>query len=167
MKRFSPRIKSWWFALSKREQNLTAVMVVTVFVCFLYLGVWQPISQGAESARSRLVSEQALLSWVKNQANQIVSLRGGSGHAVINDVPFNQVITTSSKQYGLTLIRIQPRENSYQVWFEPVSFKRLIEFIDYLQHQYGIRVEVMDIAKTKQPGMVEIKRFQVSAGNLQ
>lgn len=167
MKRLSPRIKSWWFALSKREQNLMVVMGITVIACLLYLGVWQPISQGAESARSRLVSEQALLSWVKNQANQIVSLRDGSDRAVINDVPFNQVITTSSKQYGLTLIRIQPRKNSYQVWFEPVSFKLLIEFIDYLQHQYGIRVDAMDIAKTKQPGMVEIKRLQVSAGSLQ
>ncbi|MCE0493862.1 type II secretion system protein M [Vibrio salinus] len=167
MKQVFPRIKNWWFALSTREQKLMVVMAVIVIVFFAYAGIWRPIYQGAEEARSRLVSEQKLLSWVKNHANQIISLRQTSGQSATKDMPFNQVITTSSKQYGLTLIRIQPRENSYQVWFEPASFNRFLKFIDYLQRQYGIRVEALDVEKAKQPGLIEIKRLQMSLGSMQ
>lgn len=167
MKQLVPFLKHWWFALSKREQHLMVAMGMVLILFVGYSGIWQPLTQNAQTTRSRLASEQALLSWVKNKADQIVSLRNRSGNTVNHDVPFNQMITTSSQQYGLKLIRIQPRESSYQIWFEPVSFNQLVKFIDYLQHQYGIRIEALDIEKTKQSGMVDVKRFQVSSGSLQ
>ncbi|MDC0610015.1 type II secretion system protein M [Vibrio sp.] len=168
MKQLSPKIKSWWLSLSKREQNLMAILAIALGIFVIYFGMVQPAISSVESARSRAASERALLTWVENQANQIVSLRRSSDQiSADNSIPFNQMINNSSQQYGLKLIRVQPRDDSYQVWFEPTSFNQFVDFIDYLQSQYGIRIEALELSRGNQPGLVEIKRLQMTSGRLQ
>jgi len=162
----SHRIKNWWCVLPKREQHLVGVLGIVVIIAILFWGIARPIVQDTKSARLRLNHEQILFEWVKNKANHIMALRDSSTRLIKKNMPFNQAINIASQQYGLQLIRIQSKDSSYQVWFNPTSFNHFIEFLDFMQREYGIRVEMLDITKTKQPGIVEIKRLQMSSGDL-
>ncbi|SHO58366.1 type II secretion system protein M [Vibrio quintilis] len=157
------RCQSWWKSLSLREQKLVLIIAVAAVVVFVYAGLIQPLQQQRAMAVNKLNTEQNLYNWVVSQANKVVDLRGQGG-LVASDKPLNQLITNSTRQFGIRLIRIQPMSQSFQVWIEPLSFNQFVDWLVFLQEKYGIRVNVMDIERGKQEGMIEVKRLQLKRG---
>jgi general secretion pathway protein M len=129
----------------------------------VYAGLIQPLQQQRAMAVSKLNAEQNLYNWVVSEANKIIGLRGHGG-LVSSDKPLNQLITNSTRQFGIRLIRIQPISQTFQVWIEPLSFNQFIDWLTFLQEKYGIQVNVMDIERGKQEGMIEVKRLQLKRG---
>jgi general secretion pathway protein M len=53
-----------------------------------------------------------------------------------------------------------------QVWVQPLSFNKLMNWLLYLRQEQGIDVAFFDINETDNPGIVEVKRLQFKrAGN--
>ncbi|CAM3739515.1 Type II secretion system protein M [Vibrio aerogenes CECT 7868] len=157
------RCQSWWKSLSLREQKLVLIISIFAVVGAVYAGLIQPLQQQKAMAVSKLSSEQNLYNWVVSEANKITGLRGHGGF-VSSDKPLNQLITNSTRQFGIRLIRIQPMSQTLQVWIEPLSFNQFIDWLTFLQEKYGIQVNVMDIERGKQEGMIEVKRLQLKRG---
>lgn len=156
-------MNTWWNGISQREQRLVLVCGGLLVVGVLYWGLLQPLQQRSENARTRIQTEQQLLQWVQSTADDIVALRRQGG-VVRTAQTLNQVISSSTGQFNIELIRVQPRGEMMQVWIQPLPFSRLVSWIAYLKEKQGVDVEFMDLDRGKVPGMVEVKRLQLKRG---
>lgn len=155
------RFQAYRAQLSVREQYMLFTTAGLALIVILYWGGWKPLSDSIQEAHQRYVSEQALNLWVSNKANMITQLRksGAGGPARKVNQPFNQVISTSTAEYQIQLIRIQPRDDSNQIWVDPLPFDRLLDWLSALSIQHGIQVESLDIERTESPGVVKVNRL--------
>ncbi|CAM3024945.1 Type II secretion system protein M [Vibrio mytili] len=163
MKDLIAQVQTWWSSISQREQRLMLGCGVIVVIGILYWGLIQPVTQRAELAQSRIKSEKQLLVWVQDKANDITALRK-SGGVTYSNQPLNQLISSSARRFKVELIRVQPRNESVQVWIKPVAFNQLVDWLRYLKEQQGIEVEFLDIDRTEQAGMVDVNRLQFKRG---
>lgn len=163
MKNLISPIQAWWSSISQREQRLVLGCGAIAVVGIIYWGVLQPMSQRAELAQSRISSEKQLLSWVQNKADDITALRKSSGVSFSNQ-PLNQIVSSSARRYKVELIRVQPRNESVQVWIKPLAFNQMVDWLRYLKEQQGIEVEFLDIDRTEQAGMIDVNRLQFKRG---
>ncbi|CAH0524377.1 Type II secretion system protein M [Vibrio hippocampi] len=156
--------QSWWVSISQREQRLVVVCALILLVGGIYWGILAPFDQRTELAQSRIQSEKQLLSWVTQQADKITEQREAGG-VVVSSQPLNQVVTSSTRRFNIELIRMQPRNEQLQVWIKPIPFEFFVNWLFYLEQQQGISVEVMDIDKSDQDGVIEVKRLQFKRGS--
>ncbi|MEZ8825348.1 type II secretion system protein M [Vibrio amylolyticus] len=163
MEKLVTSLKLWWQSISLREQRLVMIGSLLLMVGMGYWGIIEPMNQRSVQAQNRINSEKQLLSWVKNKADEIVQLRAKSG-LISTAQPLNQLISSSAKQFKVELIRIQPRDEMFQVWVQPLEFNQFISWITYLKEQQGIDVEYLDVEGSERPGIVEIKRLQFKRG---
>ncbi len=153
----------WWQSINQREKVMVSVCSLLIVVAVVFWGAVQPLKERREQAKSRIQSEKQLLSWVTDNAEKITALRKQGG-VVRTSTPLNQVITTSTRQFKIELIRVQPRGEMMQVWVQPLPFSQLVAWIAYLKEQQGVDVEFMDIKRAKQNGVVEVQRLQLKRG---
>lgn len=156
-------IVTWWSSITQREQRLVIICVGLVALATIYWGVIQPISVRSEQAQTRINSEKQLLGWVESKADKITALRSSGGRAYSN-TPVNQVVSSTTKRYRIELVRIQPRDESLQVWVKPVAFNQLIDWLAFLKETQDIGVEFMDLSSSDAKGVVEVKRLQLKRG---
>lgn len=163
MKNLIAQVQTWWSTISQREQRMVMGCGAIAIVGLIYWGLLQPVSQRAELAQSRIQSEVELLAWVQDKANEITELRKSGGVSYSNQ-PLNQLISSSARRYQVELIRVQPRNESVQVWIKPLAFNQLVDWLRYLKDQQGIEVEFLDIDRTDQAGMIDVNRLQFKRG---
>jgi general secretion pathway protein M len=152
----------WWQGISAREKVLVVSLSLIVIIASLYWGVVAPLQSQHASAVQRLNSEKQLYSWVEDKANQITQLRAERGQVRVSNQPLNQVVSSSVKRYNIELQRVQPRDEALQVVVAPIAFNTLVQWLEFLQQQYGVKVEFMDINQTDTEGVVEVKRLQLT-----
>lgn len=156
-------LMTWWQSISPRERALVGGGSTALVIAALYWGGIKPLNDRAEIAENRINSERSLLTWVQKKANTIVTLRGGtSSTSQVAIQPMNQVIPSSTRQFKIELIRMQPRGEQMQVWVKPQPFNTLVNWLAYLRDSQGINVQFLDLNKTDTEGMVEVNRLQLS-----
>lgn len=163
MKNLIAQAQTWWSSISQREQRLVMGGGIIAIIGMIYWGVFQPMNQRAELAQSRIQSEKQLLTWVQDKADDISALRKSGGVSFSNQ-PLNQVVSSSARRYKVELIRVQPRNDSVQVWIKPLAFNQMVDWLRYLKEQQGIEVEFLDIDRTDQAGMIDVNRLQFKRG---
>lgn len=163
MNQLKHSIYAWWSGITQREQRLMIVCISLIALASIYWGIVQPISERSELAQARISSEKQLLSWVEGKADNIAALRRSGGRAYSN-TPLNQVVSSSTKRYRIELVRIQPRDESLQVWVQPVPFNQFIDWLTFLKETQDIGVEFMDLSASDASGVVEVKRLQLKRG---
>lgn len=156
-------LQAWWQSISQREQRLVIACTLLVLVGGLYWGVVQPVVTRADNAQMRIQSEKQLLAWVKDKADEIAALKGQGGKSV-SGLPINQAVSSSVQRFKVELIRVQPRGDEFQVWVAPMPFNQFMNWVTFLQENYGIGVIFLDLDKGDQEGMVEINRLQFGRG---
>ena len=163
MKNLISQAQVWWSSISQREQRLVMGCGAIAVIGIIYWGLLQPMSQRADLAQSRIQSEKQLLAWVQDKADGITALRKSSGVSYSSQ-PLNQLVSSSARRYKVELIRVQPRNESVQVWIKPLAFNQLVDWLRYLKEQQGIEVEFLDIDRTEQAGMIDVNRLQFKRG---
>ncbi len=163
MKNLISQVQAWWSSISQREQRMMMGCGAIMVIGLIYWGILQPMSQRAELAQSRIQSERQLLSWVKDAADDITALRK-SGGVTYSNQPLNQLVSSSARRFKVELIRVQPRNESVQVWIKPLAFNQLVDWLRFLKDQHGIEVEFLDIDRTEKAGMVDVNRLQFKRG---
>ncbi|KIP78055.1 general secretion pathway protein GspM [Vibrio harveyi] len=163
MKNLIAQAQAWWNSISQREQRLVMGGSVIAIIGMIYWGLLQPMNQRAELAQTRIQSEKQLLNWVQDKADDITALRKSGGVSFSNQ-PLNQLVSSSARRYKVELIRVQPRNESVQVWIKPLAFNQMVDWLRYLKEQQGIEVEFLDIDRTDQAGMIDVNRLQFKRG---
>ncbi len=156
-------LQSWWQSISQREKRMVLVCGLIGLIAIIFWGVLQPLNERSALAKSRIQTEKQLLDWVSQRADEITTLRKQGG-IVRSSEPLNQVIMTSTRQFNVELIRVQPRGEMMQVWVQPLPFSKLVDWIAYLKETQGVDVDFIDIQRGKQPGLIEVQRLQLKRG---
>lgn len=163
MKKVITQLQAWWSDISLREQRMIIVAGVVFGIGILYWGIYQPMNQRAMEVQKSIQSEQQFLNFVQKKADEITALRK-SGGVSFSGQSLNQVVSSSARRYKIELIRVQPRDESVQVWIKPLAFNQLVDWLRYLKEQQGIDTEFLDIDRTEQAGMVDVNRLQFKRG---
>lgn len=151
-------MKEWFGALEKREQNLVLMLGGVLIIALVYFAIFQPLAQQLERAQQGLKREQKLLVWVEKNAVKLIGLRASSGApSASNQGSLEQIVNSSARRYKLTINRLQPQTNKLQVTLDKAPFAVLLQWIQELQLNYGVKFEIAEFRPEGTPGMVKTR----------
>jgi len=136
------QIMQYWRSLKEQEQQL--VMVAG------------GINNAIDKAKKSYVTQQELLVWVDES---IVKLKAAGNTQAISNQNISQVVNSTRSRYRITISKMQPNDNSLRLTLDSVEFNQLIEWLDELVNQHGLRVENLDLSKDDKSGFVRVSRL--------
>lgn len=163
---YRTRFLLYWQGLQQREKNLVIGLGCLVGVTFLWLGVWKPIHESVAATQIKHQHQQRYYTWFSEQAQTVFQMQ--QAHAqqqppaqATGSLP--TVLNQLTAQYGLTIARMQPQNQAHIVVIDEAPFEVVLQLIQQIELQ-GFRIDSMDLAETNTPGVVRIRRLQVSGG---
>ncbi len=152
---------SWWNSLSQREQLMFGCGGLVLLLGLLYWAVWQPQQERIANAERNILAQQQTLRWLDEKAQEVVNLRamGRQSNLVDPDVNLSQLINQTVQRSQIRLTRIQPNNDSIQVWADEVEFNRLLSWLEMLQKEHGVQVLNLEVTALPREGAVRIQRL--------
>lgn len=154
-------MSSWWNSLSGRERQLVGIGGILLLIALLYWGAWRPLNQGIETAEQQRDAQRGTLAWMQLRAADLPQTQGRSGRQPDLSTTLEAVATTTSKQLGLSLTRLQPLDKQLQLELNPVEFERLMNWLVIMERDYAVSVQMIELAAEGGKGMVKVRRLQV------
>lgn len=150
-------MKEWFNNLEQREQRLVSMMLVTIIVAGLYFLMIKPLQERLDKAEKGVARQQQLLTWVEKNAAKLVQLRTNSGITSSISGPLDQKINRSARAHNLTINRLQPQNNKMQVMIDKAPFHTILQWVQSMQLEYGLNVEIADFREDEQSGFVKTR----------
>jgi len=154
-------MSSWWNSLSGRERQLVGVGGILLLIALLYWGAWRPLIQGIETAEQQRDVQRGTLAWMQLRAADLPQVQGRTGRQPDLATTLEAVATTTSKQLGLSLTRLQPLDKQLQLELNPLEFERLMNWLVIMERDYAVSVQMIELAAEGGKGMVKVRRLQV------
>lgn len=152
-------MKDKWQQLDAREQKTVLCLVPVLIIFILYSFIWQPLNESLAKNEAKLVRQQALLMWVKENTDRFKAQAGGNKRS--RDSSASSIVNRTSKQYQITLSRIQAQGKNVQVWIDEVPFSSLLGWLEQLSSKEGLSVINIDLSVTDKSGVVKVRRLQL------
>ncbi|KPZ54641.1 MULTISPECIES: type II secretion system protein GspM [unclassified Pseudoalteromonas] len=150
------QIIQYWRSLKEQEQQLIMVAGGIFVVFVLVMGIFRPLNNAIDKAKKSYVTQQELLVWVDES---IVKLKAAGNTQAISNQNISQVVNSTRSRYRITISKMQPNDNSLRLTLDSVEFNQLIEWLDELVNQHGLRVENLDLSKDDKSGFVRVSRL--------
>jgi len=146
-----------WNALGRRDRRMALALAGLLGAALFYLLVWSPVESGLARARARLVSAQAQLARVQEQAALVASVRAAPRVAL----PPNPAaaVAQAADRHGLRgqLKGVDAEgANGVRVQIEDAPFQALMAWLVELQ-QTGLRAENATLERHANPGSVNAR----------
>ncbi|MEI6858793.1 MAG: type II secretion system protein M [Shewanella sp.] len=154
-------VKVWWGGLILREKQLVSVCGVFLIICFIFWGIWTPISNAESDAKTRLLAQQSTLNFVKQTANKLAGLKESGDKASFKG-SLSAAVNQSAGAFGLEITRMQPQGDKIQIWMDDVPFDALLDYLNELVQEKGLFLESIDLAESDTIGLVRVRRIQLS-----
>lgn len=138
-----------WNKLSAREQALIASALILLFILALALIVIRPVMLYQADAEQNLAAAKSEYRTIAGLANARENL---SREATLNGKPNDQsprvLISTSARDAGIVVSRIQPAESgSLTLWMDSVSSTVFYAWLKTLESEYSIVPELVSLQK--------------------
>jgi general secretion pathway protein M len=146
----------YWRSLKEQEQQLIMVAGGIFVIFVLVMGIFRPLNNAIDKAKKSYVTQQELLVWVDES---IVKLKAAGNTQAISNQNISQVVNSTRSRYRITISKMQPNDNSLRLTLDSVEFNQLIEWLDELVNQHGLRVENLDLSKDDKSGFVRVSRL--------
>ncbi|MDA7746295.1 type II secretion system protein M [Psychromonas sp.] len=156
------QIKEWWEGTSEREQQLTLVSGVVIFIAIVYFLIWQPLATNLEDNQQKLNKAEQTLQWVETSATKLVAAGVGGNQKTKRKQNLSQLINTTAKRNSISISRIQNQEEQVDVWINEIEFTQFLKWITTLQNDSNVHVISVDLSRTKIEGMVKVNRLSLS-----
>jgi len=150
------QIMQYWRSLKEQEQQLIMVAGGIFVIFVLVMGIFRPLNNAIDKAKKSYVTQQELLVWVDES---IVKLKAAGNTQAISNQNISQVVNSTRSRYRITISKMQPNDNSLRLTLDSVEFNQLIEWLDELVNQHGLRVENLDLSKDDKSGFVSFIVF--------
>ncbi len=154
-------VKVWWNGLILREKQLVATGGIFLFIGILYWGIWTPISNAELDAERGLQAQLSTLNFAKQTANKIAGLKE-SGNKPNFKGSLSAAVNQTAGAFGLEITRMQPQGKKIQIWMDDVPFDTLLGYLNELVQSKGLSLESIDLAESDTPGLVRVRRIQLS-----
>lgn len=159
------KLQQMWLKREPRERKLLTLLAVLLVVCVAWYGVWQPLTQAVDRAETQRNSQQQLYAWVAENTARVERLRGqeraNGSQQSIQAQELNAFISRTAGEFELEVSRLQPQTNGVLVVFNEAGFDQLLGFLSALD-DVSVQVDAIDIAETSEPGVVRVRRLQLS-----
>ena len=147
-------VQEWFEKYSQREQIYLIVVAVAVTLYLLLVVIWQPVAGMRNEMATRNIQVAEQLARVKSMASELQALKSsGSGQRSLN---MNQLINSSTNQYGIRPSRIQPNSRGEtQLRFEGVEFSKLLQWLHGIESTEGVVIREVAINQGDRGGIVK------------
>ena len=157
------KLQGWWRSISAREQRLVAVGGSSLLIGLCYWMVWQPIDNRIAERERQVLSQQQTLAWLKEKGEEVLAMQGGQGRQIDTSGTLEGVVNRTAFNQKIKIARLQPQGQELQVWIDTVQFDDLLIWLATLADQYGVQVQVIEVARENlAPGLVKVRRLQLS-----
>lgn len=151
--------------MNQRERMLVSVAAVLLVITLIYFMLWKPVTDGIAERESKIESQQKLLQWVRENTGAYLAqkesgLRASSGATMPGSV--TERVTRLASAAKIEVSRMQPQSDGLLVVIDQVPFNTLLQFVDNLQREAGLTVTHIDATESDAPGVVRVRRLQVS-----
>ena len=148
-------MKQWWESLSDTERKQLMGVGALVFVLLFYFMVWVPLADSVEKKQTEIDKQIELNAWSKNAIAQIQS---GAGQK--RDYgSLSQIINGSTRQYNISIARMNPTNDTMNVVIDEVVFTTLMQWLAYIEQRQGIKIHNIDVSLGDDPGVVRVSRL--------
>ena len=139
----------------ERKEKL-AILALSVFLAFLmfFLVIWLPIYEYREKQRDSYQRSLDLLLYLQSTEEEARSVKVDGSKRMSGQTLLTKV-TRTAKTAGIQPSRLQPEGNdSVSIWFDSVSYRELMLFLERLQLREAIYVIQLSIDKGNQSGII-------------
>lgn len=157
-------MKEWYDGLEPRERRILIAGVTLLVVALLYLIAWEPLVKKISTLEKTNQENQELLVWMEQSAAEAQQLQaklkasGPSGRSKGQSLLGTIDRTAKTSKLGKSVKRVQPDgQTKARVWLENVSFDSMVNWLEKLQRQQGIRIVNTVIEKQDDPGLVNAR----------
>ena len=139
----------------ERKEKL-AILALSVFLALLtfFLVIWLPIYEYREKQRDSYEKSLDLLLYLRSTEEEARSVKGVGPKRMSGQTLLTKV-TRTAKTAGIQPSRLQPEGNdSVSIWFDSVSYRELMLFLERLQSREAIYIIQLSIDKGNQSGKI-------------
>lgn len=153
--------------MNQREKRLVSVAAVLLVITLAYFIAWKPLADGIAEREAKVVAQQELLQWVRENTGRYLSQKGGvqskdSPPTSAMSGSMSERVTRLATAAKIVVTRMQPQSDSLVVVIDEVPFNALLQFIESLETQAGLVIEHLDATEGGDPGIVRVRRLQVA-----
>jgi general secretion pathway protein M len=150
------QLMQYWHSLKEQEQQLM-MLAGGVFIIFvLVMGVFRPLNTAIDKAQQAQIKQQELLAWVDES---IIKLKAAGNTRVASNVNLSQIVNSTRGRYKIDISKMQPSSGSLRLTLDSVEFNQLIEWLDELVNQHGLKIENLDLSRDEKSGYVRVSRL--------
>ncbi|MBH0058931.1 type II secretion system protein M [Pseudoalteromonas sp. SWXJZ94C] len=146
----------YWRSLKEQEQQLVIIAGGIFIIFIIVMGIFRPLNNAIEQAEKSKIKQQELLVWVDKS---IAQLKAAGNTKVSSTQNLSQIVNSTRGRYKITISKMQPSDDSLRLTLDSIEFNQLIEWLDELVSQHGIRVENLDLSRDDKPGYVRVSRL--------
>jgi general secretion pathway protein M len=150
------QIVTYWRSLKEQEQQLVMIASVIFVIFILVMGIFRPLNNAIDAAQLSKVKQQELLAWVDNS---IVKLKAAGSTSVSTNQNLSQVVNSTRNRYNIDISKMQPSSGSLRLTLDSVEFNKLVEWLDELVNQHGLKIENLDLSNDDKSGYVRVSRL--------
>jgi general secretion pathway protein M len=150
------QLMQYWQSLKEQEQQLIVVAGGVFIVFILAMGIFRPLNNAIERAEQSQIKQQELLVWVDES---IVKLKAAGNTQITSSQNLSQLVNSTRGRYNINISKMQPSDDSLRLTLDSVEFNKLIEWLDELVNQHGLRVENLDLSRDDKSGYVRVSRL--------
>ncbi|MBQ4801056.1 type II secretion system protein M [Pseudoalteromonas sp. MMG006] len=150
------QLMQYWRSLKEQEQQLVMVAGGVFIIFVLVMGIFRPLNNAIEKAQQSQIKQQALLVWVDES---IVKLKAAGNTSVASNTNLSQVVNSTRGRYQIDISKMQPSTGSLRLTLDSVEFNQLIEWLDELVNQHGLKIENLDLSRDDKSGYVRVSRL--------
>lgn len=150
------QLMQYWRSLKEQEQQLVMVAGGVFIIFVLVMGIFRPLNNAIEKAQQSQIKQQELLVWVDES---IVKLKAAGNTNVVSNTNLSQVVNSTRGRYQIDISKMQPSTGSLRLTLDSVEFNQLIEWLDELVNQHGLKIENLDLSRDDKSGYVRVSRL--------
>lgn len=142
----------------ERQLVITAAALLVLFIAYLVL--WQPYGgQRVQALKDSVAEQRSTLAWMQQAAVRVQQLRGSSVPAAGGQSLMTVVDQTAKKnELSAAMKRIEPAgERSVRVWIEQAPFDTLANWLEELNRQHSVHVQLITLDREAGPGRVNAR----------
>lgn len=139
----------------ERKEKL-AILALSVFLALLtfFLVIWFPIYEYKEKRRDSYERSLDLLLYLQSTEEEARSVKVDGSKRMSGQTLLTKV-TRTAKTAGIQPSRLQPEGNdSVSIWFDSVSYRELMLFLERLESREAIYIIQLSIDKGNQSGKI-------------
>lgn len=154
-------IKNWWGGLLDRERHMLTVGGILVGIFLIYAAIWSPLSNAVQDKKTEVVTQRKLLRYLQHASSTISELKTEGIHvsAASNADLLSLAEQTLSQQdlsHFLKQVQ-QPTQNQIALTFENAPFDKLMQWVQTLATQQGVRVTQLSAQRLPMIGTANVK----------